>query len=114
MRWRPDELDWLGIENDGSAGDVITIRVGTPAGIVAIMGEVAIEDRTLVLRGVHIEGARPNSVGIANLRTIAAIVLERIDCDEARVEGAARTTGANPGHQPRVVRFARRSRDPAG
>ena len=114
MRWQPDELDWLGIENDGSEGDVITIRVGTPAGIVSVMGEVAIEGRPLVLRDVHIGGAGPNSVGIANLRAIAEIVLERIDCDEARVEGVARTTGANPGHRPRVLRFARRSRDPAG
>ena len=114
MRWPPEALDWLGVESDDSEGDVIAIRVGTPAGVVALMGEVAIEGRTLIVRGVHIEGSGPNSVGATNLRAIAELVLERIDCDEARVEGAIRTTGANPGHRPRVLRFTGRPRDPTG
>jgi hypothetical protein len=78
--WSEHELRWLGIET-ASEGDAITLSLGTPAGDLQIMAEVAFEDRTLLLRGAHIQGAKPNMVGIANLRLIAELVLERSDCD---------------------------------
>lgn len=115
MRWPSDALVWNGVIEDASEGDVISIRIGTPTGELEIMASIEFKERTLLLIGAHIQSdGGPNSIGHGNLRSIAEFVLERIDCDEARVEGAARTTGANPGHRPRVLWFARRSRDPAG
>ncbi len=111
MRWSPQSLTWIGIADDGSSeGDILTALVGTPAGVMVIMGEVEFAGRLVILRNahIHIEGASANEVGMVNLRTVAAFVLERIECDEARIEGAVRTTGANPGHRPGVLRFTRR------
>ena len=108
MAWALDDVGPIEMEPADSAGDLVTIRVTTPVGPVLIMGEIDIVGRQLFVKGVHIEsdsGAR--SIGMVNLRTIARAVLKRIDCDEARVEGATRTTGANPGHRPRALRFTR-------
>jgi hypothetical protein len=113
MPWTPQSLTWLGIADDGtSEGDILTALVGTPAGVLVVMGEVEFIGRVVNLRNahIHIEGAGANKIGLVNLRTVAAFVLERIECDEARVEGAVRTTGANPGHRPRVMRFTRKPR----
>ena len=108
MRWLSQSLVWHGLETDASEGDVITATIGTPAGRLVAMAEIDIDGRLLILRGVHVQAeGGANSVGLANLRTVMQIVLERTDCDEARVEGAPRTTGANPGRRPRVLRFTR-------
>ena len=108
MPWRPSQLS-LELATDASEGDIITARVGTPIGEILLMAEVDFEDTTLVLRAANIEGATANAVGIANLRAIVQLLLERMNCDEARIEGSDRTTGANPGHRPRVIRYARRA-----
>jgi hypothetical protein len=47
--------------------------------------------------------------GCWNLRILAQVLMERMVFD-VLVEGAIRTTEANPGHRPRVVRFTRRVR----
>jgi hypothetical protein len=74
------------------------------------MAEIDLVGRTLILNGTHLESdGGPQSIGVANLRAVAAAVLEWMDCDEARIEGAPRTTGANPGLKPRALRFTLRS-----
>ena len=108
MAWALGDVGPIEMEPADSDGDLVTIRVTTPAGPVLIMGQIDIAGRRLLVTGANIESdSGPRSIGIANLRVIARAVLERIDCDEARVEGAARTTGANPGHRPRALRFTR-------
>lgn len=108
MPWTVNDITAVEIEPDHTDGGVVTIRVATPAGTVRIMGQIDIEGRTLVVKGAHIQSdGGANAFGVVNLRVIALAVLERIDCDETRIEGAARTTGANPGHRPRVIRFTR-------
>ena len=109
--WQPHDINFLGISDDASQGDVVTIRIGTPVGVVWLMGEISIQGRLLIVSGLHMhsEGG-PNAVGIRNLRLMARLVLERLDCDEARIEGAVRTTGANPNHRPRPIRIARDDR----
>ena len=121
MAWKVEDLAWLGIDEASSGGDIITARIGTPLGEIRIMAEVEIASETgtgrwlLMLRGAHIESdAGPNTIGIADLRVVAALILREVDCHEARVEGATRTTGANPGHTPRSLRFARRRNTTGG
>lgn len=112
MSWSVEDLTGGGIEDADSDGDLLTIVVGTPVGLVHIMADVTFENRgrRLVLKGAHMhsEGG-PKSIGIANLRVLADFILAKVNCDEAIVEGAPRTTGANPGHLPRPIRFARRT-----
>jgi hypothetical protein len=108
MAWLPEDVTSLELQPDASDGDILTIRVVTPAGWVDIMGDIDITGRCLMVFRAHIQSENgANRVGVANLRVIAKVVLERMDCDEARIEGADRTTGARPGHRPRIVRFTR-------
>ena len=113
MGWQLDDITAVELVTDLSDGDLVTIRVSTPVGAIEIMGMVTFDGPVVVVTNTHIQGLSANAVGVSNIRIIAEAVLERIDCDEARIEGAARTTGANPGHRPRVIRFTRRSRDEA-
>jgi hypothetical protein len=108
MAWLPEDVTDVELQPDASAGDILTIRVETPAGWVDIMGDIDITGRCLMVYRAHVQSENgANRVGVANLRVIAKVVLERMDCDEARIEGADRTTGARPGHQPRIIRFTR-------
>jgi hypothetical protein len=107
MAWLPEDITAIDLETDACEDDLATIRITTPAGVIEIMGIVDFQGRTLLVRNAHIQGLRANAVGRANLNVIAKALLERIDCDEVRIEGAARTTGASPGHRPREMRFTR-------
>ena len=60
------------------------------------MAEVEDLGRTLRLTGLHIQGLEPNAIGIANLRILVDAVMRELDYDAIEVEGADRTTGANP------------------
>lgn len=86
MPWTLDDITGVELDAELSEGDVLTVCVNTPAGEIWIIGEIEIDGRLLVAKGVHMHGDGANSVGIANLRIIAAAILDRIDCDEARVE----------------------------
>jgi hypothetical protein len=88
---------------------VVTVFVTTPAGLVTLIGEVFDRGAVLVLRGVHIQDATPNRIGAANLMVMAQALMERLEYDGLEIEGAARTTGANPGHRPGRLRFRRRA-----
>ena len=112
--WAPGDLDFE-VLDDGTDDPIVTVRIGTPDGVLLIMAEVAQEGRTLRLLDLHIQSdAGANAIGLSALRLIANVAMERMDYDEIVVEGAVRTTGANPGHRPRPLRFARRARAAPG
>jgi hypothetical protein len=93
---------------------VVTLAVGTPDGVLMFAAEPWALGTTLVLRGTHVQFAGPaTAIGAANLMVIAQVVMERMGFDGLVVEGALRTTGANPGRRPRVLRFTRRLRPAA-
>jgi hypothetical protein len=91
-------------------GQIVTAIIGTPVGRLVVMAEVEEVGRRLTLRRLHVHGAdvRANDLGWAHLRRIAQLTLDLLeDYDDLIIEGAARTTGANPGHRPRILRFTR-------
>ncbi len=107
-RWcKPDVAFTL--VDDQTEDSVVTIEVRVPGGELLFMGEPEDIGRSLILRRTHVEsrGIGPNGVGPNNLRLIAEVVMETMDYDEILVEGEIRTTGANPGHRPRLLRFTR-------
>jgi hypothetical protein len=95
---------------DESEGTIATARVTTSVGTIMAMAEVALEGRSLTLRGLHVhgEGVGMNELGISGLRRIVAEAMEDLDVDEIVIEGAVRVTGAGPGRTPRRLRFARK------
>jgi hypothetical protein len=108
MKWQRSEISFR-LVDEVTAQSVATIAVDVSGGVISIMGEPRAEGRTLVVSGVHVsaQGIVPNDVGLRNSRLIAQIVMETMDYDRMIVEGAVRSTGANPGHRPRPLRFTR-------
>jgi hypothetical protein len=105
MRSAEDNVT-IEIEYDASEGTVITARISIPGGSIELMGEIIERGRSLFVTGVHIEASGPP--GLLNRKAIKAISqreMKEMDYDEIFVEGAARTTGARPGHRPRQFRF---------
>jgi hypothetical protein len=107
--WEPAQITF-DLVDDMTTDPVVTVTVHTPAGVLKLMAEPERVGRTLVLHGLHLQDLSPNAIGAANLIVLAHVVMQRMDIDELIVEGGLRTTGANPGRRPRVLRFSRRVR----
>jgi hypothetical protein len=106
--WQPQDIDF-DLVAQLSETPVATLRISTPDGNLVVMGELEQSGRTLVVRRFHLQGAAANTLGVAKLRFLADVVMQRMDYDELVIEGAARTSGASPGRRPSPLRFARRS-----
>jgi hypothetical protein len=93
--------------DDGSEGPVATLVIDLPGATIIVMGELEDRDGGLVVDRVHIStspvGARVLTRRV--MAVIAARILEDTGYDWIIVRGAARTTGARPGHIPREFRF---------
>lgn len=107
--WSEAEIK-LDLLDDLTAGEIATLLIRTPAGAIMVMGVPSPQGMSLTVEGVHAQGLGigANSVGASGLRTIADAVMTELGYDELVVQGALRTSGANPGRRPRVLRFARR------
>src|SRR5689334_10469776 len=111
MVWRPEDISFV-LLDDQTFDPVVTVEITVPEGKLLAMAEPLVVGRTLILQAFHMhsEGIGANRVGIVKLRSLATVLLERMELDELVVEGAARTTGASPGHRPRPLRFSSRAR----
>jgi hypothetical protein len=97
------------LDDDLTDDPVVTARILTPAGELLVMAEVEVQDRELVLRGLHMHGVTlgPNELGWPRLRQLAHAVMQRVEVDAIVIEGAVRTSGAHRGYVPRTLRFTR-------
>jgi hypothetical protein len=96
------------IDDELSIGSIVTVRIGTPAGIIQIMGQVMrCDDQVLQIDGANIDGAVANACGVRGLRAIGQKLMETADVQEIIVQGSARTSGANKGHIPRPFSLKR-------
>lgn len=103
---RSDEIDIV-VDEALAAEPIYTISISSVRGSLTIMGEFEFANRTITVRGMHIGGDPEVAWTWTELRAIAGAVAEKLDVDVITVHGATRTTGANPGRRPRVVRFTR-------
>jgi nucleotide-binding universal stress UspA family protein len=109
VAWTAADIEIV-LEDEFSAGAVVTARIRLPVGEIEVMAEIERFDRELVLEGVHIQGQNlgPNRLGWARLQQIARAVAEKADVDTIVVKGATRTSGALPGRTiPGPIRFTR-------
>lgn len=93
------------IEIDDAEGRTMIATVHTPAGSLTIIAELELIGDVLWACRVHVQGLSPGALGRAGLNALARRFLEEADAKALVVEGAARTTGANPHRRPRVFRF---------
>jgi hypothetical protein len=106
MRLRKEEIDYY-LLDDGSEGVVVTVVIDVPGATVMIMGELEYPDGGIVVERAHISISPPD-VRVLTRKTMGAIaarILEDTCYDYIVIRGAARTTGARPGHTPRELRF---------
>ena len=102
----PDEVH-IAVYLEDSEDPIFLIEVVTPNGSLQLMGEFEIGERNLVIREAHLGGDRSKVWGWRLLRQLGRTIAEKLDVDEIEVHGAVRSTGANPGRRPGVLRFAR-------
>lgn len=102
----------IDLSADDTDDPVVTAEIVTPAGTLRAMAEAERKGRVLIFHGFHMHGENigSNQFGPANFLRLAQAVMEYFDADEIEIEGAIRTSGANPGHRPRPIRFARKIR----
>jgi hypothetical protein len=100
--------------DDMTDDPIVTLRIFTPIGPLTFMAQPEMVGATMVLKGLHAQDSTANAVGKGNLMVIARAMMEGMDLDGLVIEGAVRSTGANPGHRPRNIRFTRRIRPAPG
>lgn len=78
-----------------------------PGATITVMGELEDVDGGLVVNGAHISISPPDARVLTRktMGVIADRILGDTGYDYVVVRGAARTTGARPGHTPRDLRF---------
>lgn len=115
--WTASEITFE-LLDDLSDDPVVTLRIGTPAGVLLAMAIPEADGNRLILRSAHIngegQGFGSGHVGMANLLVIGNAFVERFEYDELVVEGAVRTSGRRNGHRPRALRFTRRGAPDSG
>jgi len=99
------ESDQIIVEIDDAELSEIVVIIMTPMGVLRLMANVSIIDRTLRIDRAHVEGLKPGALGRAGLNAIGRKLMELADVDEIVVQGSTRTTGRNPGNKPRPIRF---------
>jgi hypothetical protein len=95
------------IEEVDSSGQppVAIMRIVTPAGTADRLAAVWFRGGTPHVRDAHVGGLRPGACGHAGLNAIGRKLLEVADVEQIIIQGAARTTGCNPGWLPSLIRF---------
>jgi hypothetical protein len=97
----------LSVELEDVEGNVVSIDVSTPAGVLQIIGEIERADRVLYVRKTHLGGLSPGVLGLQGLRAVALKIMEEADADEIVIQGNARSTGKRKGRVPRPIRYRR-------
>ena len=100
-------MAWQLLSLELEPGDFCFARFSDGAGELSAMFYAELHNQVAVLRRLDVQGAGPNRLGWPALRQFAQWLMEALDVDELRVEGAARTSGAGPGRRPAPIVFRR-------
>lgn len=96
---------WQLLDFDFGGPDTVLVTLVDGNHRIEVMADVELHRDRAVLRGLHIQGAGPNTIGPAGLRGLVGWVKEYLDVSELRIDGALRTSGAGPGRFPAVLVF---------
>jgi hypothetical protein len=88
------------IETDG---DVVELVAETPGGLISVITTLTREADDLVLRDLHVDGPGAGTAGPRILRELVRILGRQAGARRVIIAGGTRTTGANPGHTPRLI-----------
>jgi hypothetical protein len=93
------------VEQDGST---VLEEIALPTRMLSVLADIRLDAAGVTLYNLHVDGPGAGSLGVAGVRQIVDQVMELYDVDVLEIYGFRRTTGGNPGHTPRPLRFARR------
>ncbi len=94
------------IDEDESEDPSLIVKIKTPDGDLDLLGEVEMYDNHIIARRVHIQGGGKGTMGWSKVREIGRLTAEKLDVEYIEIHGAVRSTGANPGRQPRKIRLS--------
>jgi len=100
-------VPWRLLDLELGTSDVAHARLSNGAAEIEAMFYVHLRARVAIFGRLDIQGAGPNTLGWMMLRDLARSVMELLDVDELRIEGATRTSGASPGRRPAPIVFRR-------
>jgi hypothetical protein len=86
-------------------GDVVELVATTANGDITVITSMTKAGDTLILKGMHIDGPGPGSVGLRELRSLASELGKQQGAKQVTIFGGTRTTGANPGKVSRPITF---------
>ncbi len=86
-------------------GDFIIAEISDAVRCWQIAATIDFAGSKATLRGLHIQGPGPNTTGKTELRALVSWLKGELNVDELRIEGATRTSGANPGRKPGALVF---------
>lgn len=86
-------------------GDIIFYSIKVGEEIIEFGGEFKKADDVLTIKNFDIDGKLTNKLGIKNLKNIMNEFGKQQGVSKVVVEGAKRTTGANPGRLPAKLIF---------
>ena len=84
-------------------GNLVEMVGKSASGEIRVLAEMTKQGDTLVLKGLHMEGGGPGSMGVGELFQFARQLGKENGVTKVIIEGAERTTGVNPGSIPRTV-----------
>ena len=98
-------VDFRIVDTDGPT---LMLEVLLPTARLEVITNVRLDGDSLVLYDLHADGPGAQSLGIAEVRGLVHKAMEFYDVAHVEIHGFERSTGANPGRKPRVLRFPRR------
>src|SRR5688572_15532007 len=96
LRWTAEDIRF-DLVREVTDHPVVTIAIDTPAGRLRLMAVPEWTGDRVLLRRAHVQadaGLGPNSLGLAGLRHLARLVMEKAHVRELVIVGEIRTTGA--------------------
>jgi hypothetical protein len=82
-------MRWIVVLEFGADG-LVNVWLSNGRDRIELLGIGALSGRIATLSDCHIQGPGPNQLGLLMLRQTAQQVMELLDVDELRIEGAAR------------------------
>jgi hypothetical protein len=86
----------------------VLVSITTPVGVVELLAEASVIDRTLYIKRAHIGGLASNALGRRGLNAIGRKLLEVADVAAIIIQGSARASGPGKGRIPRPIKFPNR------
>lgn len=84
-------------------GDTLWVILTDGGYTLELMADVILNGPAAIIRGLHVQGSGAHSLGLQRLIGLKNWAKDFLGVDELHVEGAIRTSGANPGRLPPPV-----------